>query len=83
VQVHVGGLGAGDFGVNIDQQVDSSELEKFVHVDKLPTPKYPYCQQRWFQRVLFLEQNFRNAIAPMHYKLFDFEKDKHPKTENL
>jgi hypothetical protein len=54
-----------------------------VHVDKLPKPLKNYFGKRWFEIVLFLEQNFRNAIAPMHYKLFEFENDKHPRTDTL
>ena len=61
----------------------ASDFENFVHVDKLPKPLKNYFGKRWFEIVLFLEQNFRNAIAPMHYKLFEFENDKHPRTDTL
>jgi hypothetical protein len=51
----------------------SSKFEQFVHVDKLPDPQHTYFGNRWFEICLFLEQNFRNAMAPMHYKLFVME----------
>ena len=60
-----------------------SDFEKFMHVEKLPKPMYQYFKNRWFEIVLFLEQNFRNAIAPMHYKLFNFENVKHQPTTQL
>jgi hypothetical protein len=65
------------------QQEDYSDFEKFVHVESLPNPQYKYFQNRWFEIVLFLEQNFRNAIAPMHYQLFEFENDDHKATTGL
>jgi hypothetical protein len=61
----------------------ASDFEKFVHVEKLPEPMWPYFKDRWFEIVLFLEQNFRNAIAPMHYQLFEFENHKHTNTAIL
>ena len=35
----------------------ASDFENFVHVDKLPTPLKNYFGKRWFEIVLFLEQN--------------------------
>jgi hypothetical protein len=64
-------------------QEEHSDFEKFVHVESLPNPQYKYFQNRWFEIVLFLEQNFRNAIAPMHYQLFEFENDTHKATTGL
>jgi hypothetical protein len=34
-------------------------------------PDYEYYNQPWFQMCFFLEHNFRNAIAGLHYKLFE------------
>ena len=32
-----------------------------------------YFDNRWFQMAVFLELNFRNAVAAMHFKLWDHE----------
>jgi hypothetical protein len=69
------------FGAYIDQDGVRSDFENFMHVEKLPDTKWHYFRKRWFEIVLFLEQNFRNAIPPMHCKLFEFENYKHEKTE--
>ena len=48
-----------------------SQFDVFQHLEKLPKPQYNYYKNPWFQITLFLEHNFRNAIAQMHYKLFE------------
>lgn len=49
----------------------TSEFSKFELLQTLPKPHFKYFMNPWFQIVLFMEQNFRNAIAPMHYQLFE------------
>ncbi len=44
---------------------EPSDFEKFAHVEQLPDPQWEYFQDPWFEIVLFLEKNFRNAVAPM------------------
>jgi hypothetical protein len=70
------------FGAYMEED-EPSDFEKFVHVEKLPEPMWRYFRQRWFEIVLFLEQNFRNAMAPMHYKLFEFKNQRAISTTNL
>jgi hypothetical protein len=71
------------FGAYIEQDGESSDFEQFTHVEKVPDTKWPYSRQRWLEIVLLFSQNFRNAIAPMHYKLFEFENVKHHQTFDL
>lgn len=64
------------FGAYIEGQERNSEFEKFTFSD-LPTGEhYTYFNQKWFQICVFLEHNFRNAIAPMHYKLYEMTHGK-------
>jgi hypothetical protein len=60
-----------------------SSFESFAHQEHMPKPQYLYFKQPWFEIVLFLEHNFRNAIATMHYKLFDFQNLKKLETKTL
>jgi hypothetical protein len=71
------------FGAYIAQKNTDSDFHTFMHVEKLPETQWPYFKNRWFEIVLFLEQNFRNAIAPMHHMLFEFENAKHKETDKL
>ena len=48
-----------------------SDFDKF-HFETAKDNESEHYNQLWFQMTLFLEYNFRNAIAPLHYKLFDF-----------
>jgi hypothetical protein len=70
------------FGVDKKEE-GPSDFEKFAHVEQLPEPQWQYFSNPWFAIVLFLEQNFRNAIAPMHYNLFHFDNEHPKKTSTL
>jgi hypothetical protein len=70
------------FGAHM-QEDKHSDFEKFVHVEKLPETMWRCFRQRWFEIILFLEQNFRNALAPMHYKLFEFKNQHAKATDSL
>jgi hypothetical protein len=48
-----------------------SDFDKF-HFETAKDNESEHYNQLWFQMTLFLEYNIRNAIAPLHYKLFDF-----------
>ena len=65
------------------QQDKPSLFEIFAHKESMPEPQWAYFEQPWFEIVLFLEHNFRNAIATMHYKLFDFQNLKKSETKTL
>lgn len=42
-----------------------------------------YFNQLWFQMTFFLELNFRNAIAQLHYKMFDLKFSSSDRVERL
>jgi hypothetical protein len=51
----------------------SSSFTNFHFAPQVPN-SCEYFNNMWFQMTFFLELNFRNAIAPLHFKLFDFDK---------
>jgi hypothetical protein len=60
------------FGAGVTEEGASADFHKFEFSAADPAkPDYEYYNQPWFQMCFFLEHNFRNAIAGLHYKLFE------------
>ena len=60
------------FGAGVTEEGASADFHKFEFLAADPAkPDYEYYNQPWFQMCFFLEHNFRNAIAGLHYKLFE------------
>ena len=67
----------GYFGANItDPTKLHSKFEDFSFQDVSKITQNKYFNQEWFQICIFLEHNFRNAIAPIHYRIFEQDHTK-------
>lgn len=66
------------FGSNISTPHEASQFETFTFANRNAkiAKQYLYYNQPYFQMMFFLEHNFRNAVAPIHYKLWDMDKAK-------
>jgi hypothetical protein len=64
------------FGAYIEDEERKSDFEEFSFSELPDGAHYQYFNQPWFQICVFLEHNFRNAIAPMHYKLYEMNHAK-------
>lgn len=62
------------FGVN-KNDTEKSDFEDFSFspIKNKRDEDAKYFGQPWFEICVFLEHNFRNALAPMHYKLSESE----------
>jgi hypothetical protein len=54
------------FGAYITRDGEISKFEEFAFKHPAKNTQYQYFNQPWFEISVFLEHNFRNAIAPMH-----------------
>jgi hypothetical protein len=61
------------FGAELDSANEESEFQKFLFTKKGATDdlETAYFDKPWFVMSIFLEINFRNALAAMHYRLWD------------
>jgi hypothetical protein len=65
------------FGANItDPTKLHSKFEDFSFQDVSKITQNKYFNKEWFQICVFLEHNFRNAIAPIHYRIFEQDNAK-------
>jgi len=65
------------FGANInDSSQRRSDFENFCFQDVNKTTQNQYFGQKWFEICVFMEHNFRNAIAPIHYRIFQLDNAK-------
>jgi hypothetical protein len=65
------------FGANItDPKKARSKFEDFGFQDTSKITQNKYFNQEWFEICVFLEHNFRNAIAPIHYRIFEMDHAK-------
>ena len=63
------------FGASLEKDA-LSEFHNFKFSDTKDA-QYKYFNDTWFQMCFFLENNFRNAISALHYKLFDISDKAH------
>ena len=59
-----------------DEAATESEFHKFSFTQEPLTNiiQYVYFDQTWFHILRFIEQNFRNAVTPIHYKIYDMRR---------
>ena len=56
-----------------DESIKSNfDIFRFEEPKRL-MPDVTYFNNMWFQMTMFLEHNFRNAVAAVHYKLFQID----------
>ena len=65
----MGYFGAPDMAEN-ETPGERSEFHQFKFAAESTVVQYCYYDQTWFQICRFMEQNFRNAVASLHYRHF-------------